>query len=135
MTPIYPAPGSNKTRRKAFTFLEVLVALAIAGILAMAACSSIIVALRAEQLARHMGDARMILCELASDRWIGHQPTGLSARVEQEWSMEFRRVTVEHDDTNLTWRLWTLSPMARPSWTLTFAFDDLPSTNAPSSVE
>ena len=108
-----PAPRSD--RRSGFTFIEVMVAIIVAGLLIGVSSVSLITSLRAEQQAAWLRDAVPLIRQVSVRTWIGAMADEPLAAPEWEVS----RSTSATD--NGLWMTWTLSPAQHPSLRITLS--------------
>jgi len=105
--PTSPAPRSDG--RAGFTFIEVLIAIVVAGLLIGVSSVSLITSLRAEQQAAWLRDAVPLIRQVSVRTWIGALADEPLAA--PEWDVSRSTATTD----NGTWVTWTLSPAQRPS--------------------
>lgn len=109
-----PAPASKPS--DGFTFIEVLVAIIVAGLLIGVSSVSLITSLRAEQNAAWLRDTIPLLRQTTARTWLG---TIIDEPVtDPEW--EIVGAADEKSDGG-PWQLWILSPKQRPSLRVTLA--------------
>jgi len=109
-----PAPVSRQN--EGFTFIEVLVALIVAGLLVGVSSVSLITSLRAEQNAAWLRDAVPIIRQITTRTWMG---TATEEPVTNpDWDIT---TTVDTEDSLNPWQMWMISPRQRPSLRVTLA--------------
>lgn len=117
-----PTSPAHANKSDGFTFMEVMVALVMASILVGVTCTALVTALNAERLAGHMRTAGFMAQELTTLQYRAEAPTNLIQRVETEWVFGSNTVVQTSEETNITWQVWTLSPLDRPSWSVEICF-------------
>ncbi len=100
-----------------FTLLEVLIALGITALIAFTVGSSLVLILRAEQTARHLQGAGLVLQSVITAEHAGTDAAQERARWEPEWMVasDVREQEFGEPPTNITWRVWSVAPRERPS--------------------
>jgi prepilin-type N-terminal cleavage/methylation domain-containing protein len=99
-----------------FTFIEAIIALAVAAIMVAAVTSTLITSLRAEQFAIHAGQADRICERIATAHHAGYSPTDIVEEARESWL-----ITLTEVSSDKKWELWRISPLARPSLGVQFA--------------
>ena len=101
--------------RQGFTFVEVLVALLVASILVLIACTAVITSLRAEQTAEWLREGGFLMRQISTETYLNLATTGLAIRVGSPWAVDSEVVPDESETEPALWRVWTLYPKDRPS--------------------
>ncbi|OGV44944.1 MAG: hypothetical protein A2X46_17400 [Lentisphaerae bacterium GWF2_57_35] len=114
---------------RAFTFVEVLVALVMCSIMVSAICTALIVALKAEQMASWLREAERMNSEVAAHYYRGESPTNLLSRASGDWSITEEFIRQKSDETTLVWKVWNLMPNDRPSLNIRLCLHELARTN------
>jgi prepilin-type N-terminal cleavage/methylation domain-containing protein len=107
--------------KSGFTFVEVLIALLVATILVSVACSSLITALKAEQISDWQRDASFLVNQLATETRLGLESTGVVAQASFDWEINSEDIETGSGPDAIAWRVWILYPRQRPSLTVTFS--------------
>lgn len=114
-TPAAIGHGSHVLARTGFSLVEILLAVALFGLLAVTALHSRAVMIRAEQKARRMDAARLIMREVVTLSRAGITVDELIGRVSTEWRLTATEVVTDDFLTGdasahpgLTWRIWQL---------------------------
>jgi prepilin-type N-terminal cleavage/methylation domain-containing protein len=107
--------------KSGFTFVEVLIALLVAVILASVACSSLITSLKAEQVSGWQRDASFLVNRLASETRLGIEPPAVMTQAGSDWEVHWDDIESGAGTDVITWRVWILYPRERPSMTVTFS--------------
>ena len=108
--------------KEGFTFLEVLIALAVAAILVTVACTALVTALRAEQGAGHLREAGLLIGSIQAETWLGDgDDTPYPAEAFPNWEITASTEDTLTGDEQIEWEVWTLAPRDRPSLRTSFA--------------
>lgn len=108
-----------------FTFIEVLVALAVCVLLVSAVCSSLLTSLRAEQTADGARAASFEISQLTSQSWLGTLDSKAFA-AHTEWDLAETKARAPGDDGQAEWRVLNLGAKDRPSMHITIALQQGP---------
>ena len=125
MRPIFPALTVD-SRKAAFTFIEVLVALCVAAIMLAVIGSSLITSLNAEQTAHHLQEAAGLVQRVATASFLGLSPTEMLAGDGVDWNVLSEIQSTNDGTNNIVWQVWTLSPKTRTSLKTTLALRSVP---------
>ncbi len=93
---------------RAFTYLEILVALLITGLLALAVGSVLLTSLRAERAAQAEREARLLFESAATRGLLGMDPAGALENARPGWHMTPAPIERPHDTNAPHWRAWDL---------------------------
>lgn len=101
-----------------FTFIEVLIALAILVILASVVLNSHVGIIRAENRVRSIEESRLIAERIAGEVWLSTSAMELVGSDIEGWNVRFEpAITTENSTNQLTWNRWTISPSNDPAMT------------------
>lgn len=95
---------------RAFTYLEILVALLITGLLALAVGSVLLTSLRAERAAQAEREARLLYESAATRGLLGMDPAGALENLGPGWHMTSTPIEKSNDTNAPQWRAWDLEP-------------------------
>ena len=123
------SPVPMNSPRRGFTFVEVLVALVMCSLMIAGLTTALITVLKAEQQAAWLRDAQRMTTELSSQHYLGHSPTGLLSRTAADWDLTDELIRQTTEETTLVWRVWTLTPLDRPSLSIRLCLHEAASTN------
>jgi prepilin-type N-terminal cleavage/methylation domain-containing protein len=98
------------TVARGFTYVEVLIALVIAGLLALAAGGVLLTSLRAERSAQDQRELRFLLQSVATRTFLGLSPTGALDQAASGWRLQPLEVVSNADTNAPRWRSWELAP-------------------------
>ena len=125
MRPIFPALTVD-SRKDAFTFVEVLVALCVAAIMVAVIGSSLITSLNAEQTANHLQEAAGLVQRVATASFLGLSPTEMLAEDGIDWNVLSEIQSTNDGTNNMVWQVWTLSTKTKPSLKTILALRSVP---------
>ena len=106
-----------KCNPKGFTFVEVVIALAVASILLGVATSTVVTALRAEQTVLWRNEANLIADEMIAVTYLGEDPSNTIVKLDSSWTLE----NAIHELSNITWKAYTIYKKDRSSARIDFA--------------
>ena len=95
---------------RGFTYIELLIAIVIAGLLALTAGSALLTSLRAERAAQAQREARFLLQSAATRAFLGLDPTGALEGTEAAWRVTPVEAPAARDTHAPRWRTWELAP-------------------------
>jgi hypothetical protein len=110
--------ASDKTG--AFTFLEVLIALAILTGLAGVLFTSHATLIRAHGAIRSLEESRFIMAQVAVRRWLGAAPDEIVEEGQEGWLLSYEPVEMDDGTNQTVWLEWIVSPTNRPSQSTAF---------------
>ncbi len=131
MLPIFPVrpcrrgsprhtPAAAPAQRAAFTFVEVIIALALCAILASVVCSSLITSLRAEQTAARVYDGSAVCDQLLAALYSGQSASNVAERAGA-WQVTQADAVTGEITNRVHWQVWEVSLRERPSVRQRFA--------------
>ena len=100
---------------RGFTFLEVLVALAVLTLLATAIMECHVGILRAQTDARTVDELRLVTAEIAGESWAGTPAADAAGKETGDWDIDLDTFQAEAGTNSVTWNRWVISPSNRPS--------------------
>jgi len=116
-----PVPNSEQASR-GFTFVEVLVALLVAGLLVMAAGRAMLTVLRAEQIHSAMQTSRHLAMMLTAENGLHSSTTNrLAHQMPAGWTLAEQRITTGEDTNAITWQCYTVTTEISPGFGLVVA--------------
>ncbi len=132
-------PSEQHVGRSGFTFLEILVAVGIITVIAVAALHSRSVIIRAEHKAYRLDEARMLMRGLVAHRRAGMENDDLLETLPAEWQWTETPISTDVTDSAgahhvATWHVWRLIHHGSGT-TLEIAVDNIGgNTNAQESL-
>ena len=110
--------ASDKTG--AFTFLEVLIALAILAALAGVLFASHATLIRAHAAVRSLEESRLVMSRIAVRRWLGAAHDEIVEEGQEGWLLSYEPVEMDDGTNQTVWLEWIVSPTNRPSQSTAF---------------
>lgn len=106
----HPRAGSNR----GFTFVELLVALAILTILSTVILSSHVLIIKAQNRVRVIEESRLVAERIAGDAWLATSAVETVGSDIEGWTVKFEQSAGEDGTNQQTWNSWTISPSNDP---------------------
>ncbi len=110
--------------RRGFSLIEILVALSIIAVVAVAAGLSLFQVLRTEQSALSLQASIDILSRIQTAHYLEQEFDAESLDVR--WTVVREEMEIGRPPTNVLWTTWTLAPRDRPSLRTSISFSDAP---------
>ena len=110
-----PDRAACESKRSGFTFIEVLVSLAVLIILATTIMECHVRIIRAQETARTLEESRLLMARLACEAWIGTSSIPAAVEAPEGWNVDFDTFEVEEGTNRVAWNRWIVSPTNRPS--------------------
>ena len=97
--------------RGGFTFIEVLVAIAVLVLIAAVVFDTHSSVLKAQAEAKAIEESRVVSARIAGETWLGNSPVDAAADAGERgsWAIETETVTIEMPDGNKAWQKWTVT--------------------------
>ncbi|MEI6970072.1 MAG: prepilin-type N-terminal cleavage/methylation domain-containing protein [bacterium] len=99
---------------RGFTFIELLVALAILTILSTVILSSHVLIIRAQNRVRVLEESRLVTERIAGNAWIATSSVETVGSGIEGWTVRFEQSVTEDGTNQQTWNQWTISPSNNP---------------------
>lgn len=111
-----PSVGSQHpaTYCSGFTFVELLVALAVLIILATVIMGGHMGLIRASSKVRALEESRLVESTIASEAWMATAGVETIGSDIEGWNVAFEAVVVEDGTNRVAWNRWTISPSNDP---------------------
>jgi len=115
-------PVRIKPVKQGFTFLEVLIAMAVAVLLATITCSSLITVLRSEESARRLRDGSLLVESITSAAYRQAPDENYLKTTFTDWDIQSELQEEAVKPNRIVWRIWKLHPKERPSLCIELAY-------------
>ena len=113
------------SRAHGFTFVEVLISLAISALLVGTICSALIHITQMERQTVVLREAPFLLQTLACRSYLHQeQPQETAARIPRHWSATMNEELVKDEAEETPWVIWRLAPAKDPSFSYRLALRD-----------
>jgi len=107
-----------RTRAKgsiaAFTFIEILVSLAILIIVVTTILHCHVAIIGAEERSRSIEDSRLLLSRIAGEAWMSTSMVETVGQGIEGWDVRFEPIASADGTNQVTWNRWTISPTNNP---------------------
>lgn len=94
------------SRRSGFSFIEVIVALAVTAILVATVCVTLVTALSAERRLDDLRSAESHAGELVAYLFAGYDPTNAMAGWAGAWTAAGQEQSIGEGSNRITWSIW-----------------------------
>lgn len=99
----------------AFTFIEVLVGLAVIVVVAATILYAHSELIRAQEKVRNTEESRVVAGRIAAETWLGSGPGNIVTCSWEGWVVEYATAGDRNNTGGVRWVEWTYSPSNRPS--------------------
>ena len=104
-----PTTPNNRFSSGGFSFLEIVVALAILSITMSVLFHSHAELVRAQNRVRTIEGARLLAGRIAGRYWLGDSPAVAAANEGNGWIVEYRPAEAAGGTNQIAWECWTIS--------------------------
>ena len=97
-----------------FTFIEILVSLAILIIVVTTILHCHVAIIGAEERTRSLEDSRLMLSRIANEAWLATSMVETIGQDVSGWDVRFEPLVLTEGTNQVTWNRWTISPTNNP---------------------